>query len=171
MSDNEKPAQETGQASDLASLYASADMASEETTFTIRGTTFSISKLLAMEAYDVLEDIREALGASSKGLDELDLQSDGGAITAIVKTILRLPKANTDLIRRKLFAHISFTNASVATPIPLHGSEDMAFEGLEAFHIYVVFGRALLVNFFKSFEGVASNMTQAPTSPPPSTQT
>ena len=124
-----------------------------------------------MEAFDVLEDIREALGAASTNIGELSSLDSKGIMMALIQTVLRLPKENAKLIRRKLFRQVFFSRPNASTMV-LEGNEDVAFDGLEATSIYIVFGRAVLVNFFRSFEGAMSRIqSPTPDSPQPNTPT
>ena len=73
------------------------------------------------------------------------------------KAVLGLDPAVVAHIRNELFAHIEFTGSGVERGyMPLSGAEDMAFQNFEVVNIYEVIGRALFINFFGSFAGIAS---------------
>lgn len=144
----------------------------EERQFTIGKTTFYITKLQCMEGLDVLEDIRVAMGAANVAINQEVLKNADSAGAMIVNLFLKVPKRDVAVIQSKLFTSVSFTRkGNIASAIPLHGSEDMAFDGLEPADVYQVLVRALLVNFTKSLTGMMSLMDETQSSPQPDTET
>ncbi len=138
-----------------------------EQDFTIGQTKFSIEKLLPMEGFRVLEEIRAALGTRLA-----NTPADSGVATVIASVALSIPPAVVDTIMRDMFAHVTFTNHLQATRATLAGNEGTAFDGLEPVNVYEVFVRCLAVNFFSSLEDGLSRLGKAgKDSPPPVTKT
>ena len=137
-----------------------------KTEFEISGTRFFIAKLPAMAAFDLLELIRHELGRS-QALKVPEGTSDGD-VHSLLKLVLSLDPAFVRLVRRELFSKVSFANARIATPQPLAGAEDTAFDTLEAVTIYEVLLRALAVNFTESLRAVVSRFGDATLASSPS---
>ena len=126
------------------------------TEFEIGGARFVISKLPAMPAFALLEEIRREVGRRSSALAPDDA---GGAGTAgLLQLVLDLEPQFVDRVRRKLFENVVFANETARTPQPLAGAEDIAFEGLEPLAVYEVLLRCLAVNFSASLRGVVSRL-------------
>ena len=134
-----------------------ANAASEyrKTTVKIGDTTFKINKLMVMDSLDVLEDIREGMGQRLLDLENVSLQE------AIVRAVIGAPRELVARIRDRLFEEVTFKNQSAKTHVTLAGSEEMAFENLSAVDVYEVLVRSLAVNFFDSFQELASRFTQS----------
>ena len=116
-------------------------------------TNFKINKLLAMDAFDLLEDIRPSVGMGITAI-----LGKGLPTTTILAMILNLPKNTFSNIKSKLFQGVSFTNTNMKSPTILAGNEDVAFNGLEALDIYQIFFRAFVVNFFSQFNVLLSHI-------------
>ena len=130
-----------------------------ETEAVIGPTTFSFTKLGAMEGWNVLERIREEVGKTAD-LEKLEFGEDMKAMAvSLLKAVLALPSPVVEEIRRRLFASVQFKSAST-TWQALAGAEDSAFNGLESSAIYEVMGRSLSVNFFGSFAGIAATISK-----------
>ncbi len=135
-------------------------------------THFEIRKLLVMDSFAVLEELREGLGEQ---LGEVD--SDDPLQVTMVKTILSAPRELVISIRDQLFANVLFRNESYRTPMILAGMEEAAFDGLTPIDVYEMLVRCLAVNFFDTFREIASKLgvglsngaeLNPPTSTPPS---
>jgi len=112
-------------------------------------THFRIEKLPAMAAFDVLEQIRVALGGVWP-----DVDLDSGVGSGMLGAILRIPKDELAQIRAALFRAVFFRSPKVrGQEATLAGMEDMAFEGLEPVSVYRVLIGAVAVNFRDSFAG------------------
>lgn len=113
---------------------------------------FRITKLKALPCFRLWETVRVAVGEM--------LQGGGVALPAgrqIISAILALPEPTVDHLRTELFKQVSFRTADVSGGyITLGGNEDMAFEHLEAAHIYAVLGRAISVNFLPTLSAALS---------------
>ena len=135
----------------------------DEREIVIGETTFRIAKLLPMDAFAVLELIREALGERLASLDA-DAQTPS---TAIVSIVLALPRETVEAVRTRLFRSVTFTNRMARTARPLHPDEAMAFQGLDPIAIYEVLIRSFAINFFDSFRGLRSRIPAAESTSPP----
>jgi len=112
-------------------------------------THFRIEKLPAMAAFDVLEQIRVALGGVWP-----DVDMESGIGSGMLGAILRIPKDELAQIRAALFRSVFFRSPKVrGQEATLAGMEDMAFEGLEPVAVYRVLVGAVAVNFRDSFAG------------------
>lgn len=140
---------------DLESL-GGFDNLSKELEFTKGETAFKINKLLAMDAFDVVEIIRTALAESKTIAGEFD--NDG---VALIKAILGINSDRLKEVKRKLFDHVTFTNTMYETPETLSKNEAAAFVGLDAVAIYEILGRCLIVNFMSTFQNLASSLSKA----------
>lgn len=133
---------------------------------TIGGTTFRITKLLPMEAFDTLEILREAIGGRAAGMIAGMTLAQGDSSAAVINravgtligVLIAVPAAELKEVRNQLFAQVSFTNGTAQTPQPVAGNEGMAFQGLEAVHVYELLLRAFVVNFTESWDAIASLM-------------
>ena len=125
---------------------------------TIGGVSFDICKLPVMDGYRLSEQIREALALQSEAVEmPQDVKGEAVAATAFVKSVLTLPPSVVEKVRKTLFSSVTFKTKDVEQGwIGLLGAEDMAFESLETYHVYEVFGRCLLVNFSGSFTDILS---------------
>lgn len=125
--------------------------------FKIKETEFIVSKIPPMQSFDVAEFIRFSLAKSADSFSIDDKSSETENATLFFKAVLGLDPAVVGHIRDELFAHIEFTGSGVEKGyMPLSGAEDMAFQNFEVVNIYEVIGRALFINFFGSFAGIAS---------------
>lgn len=125
-----------------------------DTEFEIGGTRFFISKLPAMAGFDLLEVIRHEIGKSTS-LRVPDRTTEN-AVGSLLQMVLSLDPSFVAYVRKILFEKVAFSNRLVVDPLPLSGSEDMAFAGLEPVAIYEVLARCLAVNFTESWEYAVS---------------
>lgn len=126
----------------------------KEPDFEIDGIKFKISKLSPMKGFKLFEQIRFSL-VGSAGVAESGGSEESAAL--FFKTILALRPSIVQEFMDILFANVQFTGGSVKGGwSDLKGLEDMAFESLEPVHIYEVFGRCLIVNFYGSFLAIIS---------------
>ena len=125
-----------------------------ETSFSIGNVQFAIEKLLPMEAFAVLEEIREAVGGRiSESSDKTSTQA------LIASVLLSIPPTAVKSVMVKVFAGVEYKNESTDRFLPLAPAgkiDDSGLEGLEGINIYELLARALAVNFFLSFGGVMS---------------
>lgn len=105
-------------------------------------THFKVKKLLPMEGFDLLEDLR--IGFVS------------GNPASLAEAFVGYPKESLKKIRHTVFQHVEFKNDRVSQWTKLANQEPTAFIGLLPVHIYAVLGRALAVNFFESLEEILS---------------
>ena len=138
-----------------------------DTEFEIGGTRFFISKLSAVAGFDLLEVIRHELGKSTS-LRVPDAMSEG-AVGSLLQMVLSLDPSFVAYIRKILFERVAFSNRLALDPLPLAGSEDMAFGGLEPVAIYEVLARALAVNFTGSWQYAVSKFQNVSLGSIPST--
>lgn len=130
-----------------------------ETSFQIGSTSFQIRKLLPFEGFEVLEELRAAVGAKLA-----NLPAGVSAATAIVAIAMAIPPSSVKSVMGRLFAEVRYSNASAQTQAALaHGGviDQAGFEGLEPVAVYEVFVRVLAVNFFSSFSGSLSALDKA----------
>lgn len=122
-------------------------------------TKFVLSKMPGTVAWDTLEDIREALS------DPI-LKRGSDARGFMEQILLALPKPFTRRLRDKMFNYVTFTNAIARTPLTLAGSEETAFDAIDAepVAIYEVFVRALAVNFTGSYRDLVARISIPQTS-------
>ena len=106
-------------------------------------TTFQIERLSPMEGYKLLDDIRTMIGEHIPDA----LQQTGDPLAILVATIGKIPHKDMEIVRKKLFENIQFSRPDARQPRPLYGSEDIAFQGLDAGVIYELIVRGLAVNF------------------------
>ena len=123
-----------------------------ETKFVIGETTFQIQRLLPMEGYYVLEELRAGVGGELSRLD-FEGSSDVALMAGVIAAI---PPATLESVRKKMFAEVWFTNSLSPKPRRVHPDEGSAFKGLHPMSIYEVQLRAFLVNFIESFTALAS---------------
>jgi len=138
---------------------------SNRTSFKINDTYFKIKKLSAFKGFEVAEKIRVAIASEIKGLDAQNP-------FAILKAILGLPIDAVEEIRAEIFKYIEFSNKNTPQKGAGFALDDSmleaAFEGMEIVHVYEVFARGLIVNFFYSLESIAKKIGAAgepPTAP------
>lgn len=126
-----------------------------ERRFEISGTEFRIDKLLSMEAFELLETIREALGHTLAKISVPKGSPDAYYIGAILASI---PPAYLRDIRRVLFdKSVRFRNGMAQNWKPLLPiNEGMAFDKLTPVRVYEILVRAFAVNFTESWEEVRS---------------
>lgn len=142
---------------------ALSDFAKPE--FAINKRKFRISKMGALAAFELGEKIRFAL--SKVDIDPKNVSQ--GAQTAetlmmvFVQGVLSLDPETVKEIREALFETIDFSGDDVKKGwLNVGSNPDMAFNGLEAAHIYELILRALAVNFFGSFSGLISALGDSP---------
>ena len=126
------------------------------TEFEIGGTRFVISKLPAMPAFALLEEIRREVGRRSSALAPDD--AEGAGTAGLLQLVLDLEPQFVDRVRRKLFENVVFANETARTPQPLVGAEDTAFQELEPVAVYEVLLRCLTVNFSPSVRALVSKL-------------
>lgn len=142
-------------------------MAEKPKTVQYGDTEFVIGSLLVEEGWDLLEDLRVGLARGSSSLSDGIAGALGGEDTSrgaalfgsLAQLLLALPKDTLADIRRTLFQHIRFTNASVTKPTPLLGQESLAFQNLTPAHVYLLLGEAFKANFGGSW-AVAQELLQ-----------
>lgn len=151
--------------------------------FTLGATSFRIHKIPALEAWEVLEQIREQFGKTLDA-DVMALKGVGSAmadkasenghasdrtadqISAMARLVLGLPPSFVKSLRNRLFAHAQFRNQVAVDWQPLQGGEDTAFMNLEPVEVYNVLVRCLAVNFFPSFRGLFGRSLSDPQNTP-----
>lgn len=125
--------------------------------FKIKGTSFVISKLPPMKSFSLAEYIRVHLAKSADSFSIEDKSSEKENAVLFFKAVLGLDPDVVEHIRETLFEYIEYQGSGVEKGFaPLSGLEDMAFQDFEVVNIYEVIGRALYINFFGSFSGIAS---------------
>ena len=136
--------------------------------FEIRGTKFHVSRLAPMDGYRLLDSLRASIGASYGGLTSIATATN--ASDMVIGSFLSLPPAVIEDAANRMWAHVTFTNASALDPLPLRGNEQMAFEQMQPTDIYEVILRCFAVNFIESLEELFSRIQgEPPTSSSPST--
>lgn len=126
----------------------------KEPDFEIDEIKFKISKLSPMKGFKLFEQMRFSL-VGSAGVAESGGSEESAAL--FFKAILALQPDVVQGFMDTLFTNVQFTGGNVKGGWSnLKGLEDMAFEKLEPVHIYEVFGRCLIVNFYGSFLAIAS---------------
>ncbi|MEE9451373.1 MAG: hypothetical protein V3V61_01290 [Gammaproteobacteria bacterium] len=122
-------------------------------------TTFVIDKLNANAGFKVLEILRVAIIASGESF-----QTAGNDFMNMCKGVLGLPIDIVESVKTELFNNIRFfkeKNETKGKGIYLQRQcYDMAFEGLEPIDMYDLLLRALVVNFFSSFQKLKSKIPQ-----------
>ena len=132
-------------------------------------TTFKFGKMLAEEAFELLEELRPGLAPALTDLDIPDELFDGDeeaikkramvVITRLVASVISsVPPNIIRSARNALFRHVRYTSKSQPTPTVLATDVNNAFDGLEAVHIYLVLGRAFAVNFLGSWGVLQSHI-------------
>lgn len=116
----------------------------------IKGTTFTISPLLAMEGFEVLEEIREVAVSPQNLQSVIENPTPERVLKALLVVLAGLPKHVVKSVQRQMFTAVSFTNGNAQTARTLQGSEPMAFNGLSPFDVYDITVRCLAVNFLES---------------------
>ena len=128
-------------------------------------TTFTVRKLGPFAGKRAFEIIRPHMGKVLANIDEKVFSTDGSsteaeASAAFVKTlgdILEyIPSGPLEQLQNALFERVFFTNKSSPKPLPITKNPDTAFMELEWAHIYLVFIRAAVVNFERSFSVIGS---------------
>ena len=125
-----------------------------ENEFEIGKTKFYLSKLPAMAAYALLEQIRHEIGKTGNEVPE---SADPENTFPLVKLVLALDPKFVEGVRRELFEKVEFTDPGNPRQ-KLAGAEDFAFNGLEPIAVYEVLLRSLAVNFSPSLRSVASGL-------------
>lgn len=136
-------------------------------TVTYGGIKFEVRELLTMESVDLLDYIIERAVARSSSI----MISTDSAAMSLLLAVMSLPAPEKAYIRSALFKHVVYTDGQGVSDT-LAENEDHAFEKLEAFHVYAVLARALVVNFLPSWNETVSRMeTESSDSTEPSTPT
>lgn len=123
-------------------------------------STFEIGKLLVMEQFALIEEVRPHLGKLAGALSGLGV--DRGASTQIwvgvlvMQMLSTIPQDVLKSIQSRLFGQIEFVDANRSVPVVLAGREDEAFDN--ALHIYELLARSAYVNFSESVSGFLSRM-------------
>ena len=128
-------------------------------TFQIGEVQFEAFKLLPMEQYQLLNELRT--GFREAATVDLPDDNDEESMTqvgfqALFLAFSTMPPALVEKVRRELFKRVSFKRPNSPTPLTLSGNEELAFDGLEGFHVMEVLARAFAVNFFGSLAGLSS---------------
>jgi len=125
-------------------------------------TYFRIKKLLAMEAFHVMEILRpvaiEVAGSVAVG-DEEDSASQTVQLFSAVAQMLDIELL--DKVRNILFKHVQYSRNG-KNYIVLRGREDEAFYKLDPLHVYEVLIRAFVVNFTNTFSVFQSRFGLSP---------
>ena len=101
-----------------------------EPEFAIGPTSFRINKLLAEEAFDVLERIRAAAGVKIASVET----SGSSPVVQVAGALLAIDPAEMKRIRNALWQEVVFQNAHHKTWTKLASNVDSAFDGMEAFN-------------------------------------
>ena len=125
------------------------------TDFTLGNTQFRIHKLLPMEGFRVLEDIRAALGPKIMQLQSEDT-SLNNMLTGFVGLVLSVSTQDVQNVMRQLFIEAYFKDEHSNQFVSLSGNEGLAFKELEPFHVYEVLARCLVINFTGSLDEIMS---------------
>ena len=116
----------------------------------IRKVNFNIRKLLCMEGYDVVEELRGAAPA----VMQIETKPDDPIEKLIAAVLVSIPKDIFERLRKKLFAHITFTIGGVT--LTLAGEEERAFQTLVPVHVYELIFRSFYINFIESWDEIKS---------------
>ena len=105
-------------------------------------------------------DLQALVDATNKRPDPEQLSGSALAtfVTGVAKLVLGLDLSFVEKLRNVLFGTVRYQTIKSKTQRPLGNNEvdqDQAFENLEAIQVYEVMLRALAVNFFDSFRGLA----------------
>ena len=136
----------------------------EESQFTLTGTggqtvQFDVRKLLAMEAFELLELLRTELTT----LVGVDISDDDDGMQLGMAMIGGISSATVRKAQAHMFPRVNFKSAATREAwAVLAGSEETAFMDLEAAHIYEVTIRAAVVNLKGSWDAIRSR-TEAQT--------
>ena len=139
----------TGPSDPLAAFQLGGESLTARTV-TIGETTFTFNKMLPLEGFRLLEEIRVAV----KNIAEVLGGNSGGIV--IGELVGAVPIDIIIRTRSQLFQFVSFTRPNIPTPMVLGKAEEAAFDGLEPAHIYEVWARALAVNFSGSLVAFTS---------------
>lgn len=129
----------------------------KEREFQIGDTHFRVQKLLVMEAFELLEEMRSMVG---RNLHVLRMLPDNSpAAVHIGSLLLALSPGDLEIVRRKLFVGVRFKNSLAKTWRDLNaGGEGMAFQNLGPLKVYEVTARAFAVNFTESIQEIRSTL-------------
>ena len=121
-------------------------------------TYFKINKLLPLDAFKLLEEMRAMIGRSLPIVGAVPHGSDPAVYIASV--LLALTPADMETVRRKLFSEVRFRNRMQKSwgVLEDEGKEGMAFSGLGPIQIYEMIARAFAVNFMQSWDDFVSLM-------------
>lgn len=125
--------------------------------FEIGKTYFKVRKMLSMEAFVLLEQIRAMVG---RGIPLIGSVPAGSSPEAIIGTmLLSISPEDMERVRHALFRDIQFRNEVRKTwtyLTPEH--EGAAFQELGPVKVYEVIARSFAVNFTESWEDFESLM-------------
>ena len=124
----------------------------QETEFTIGGTTFHVTKMNAMDSFEVLELIRTSSASALVNADATGTVQE--TVASLISGVLSIPRSNLRQIREELFREVRFTNKIARTKMVLYQNEHKAFNGLLPTHVYEVLARCLCVNFTESVSDI-----------------
>ena len=135
-----------------------------ETSFTVRSTTFTIGKMPALEGWQLLSRLVNAL-ATTLDINAL-FETDQGKINQLKLfallfiEVMKLPPENQEDALYGMLPYISVTSPSIqmaraVIPPGIQGDAainftEQAFNGLEAIDLYELLIRGLIVNFTPS---------------------
>ena len=121
---------------------------------TMGDVDFKISKIPAMEAYDLLELARIQLANCAD-----KITPSGNAMVDFIKSVGCLPVEFTNHLKSELFKRVTFIKKSnmvgnnQGVGLPLTSDKfAMAFENLDPSYVYELLIRCLVVNFFYFFK-------------------
>ena len=148
-------------------LEAKAASWARESRTVINGVEFQFRKLLAMDAYDILEDIRVSVNGQVIATAMASMDAGGGVTPQkIGMAFAALPRVigKTELarIRAKLFTCVDFrlqdAKRDSMAPIisDLTNDEPKAFGAAGPLAVYQVLARSLAVNFTEHFSDLLS---------------
>ena len=155
-----------------------------ETSFTIRGTTFTIGKIPALQGWQLLSRLINALALT---LDIQTLFKEQGKMDQVklaallfVEVIKVPPESQEDALYELLpYIHVTSATIQMARPVIPQGVQgdavinfvEQAFDGLEAIDLYELLIRGLVINFTPSSQRLADvfrwfiGMRSTPTKP------
>ena len=150
-------------------LEAAAASWARESRAVINGVEFQFRKLLAMDAYDVLEDIRVSVNGQVIATAMASMDAGGGVTPQkIGMALAALPRVigKTELarIRAKMFTCVDFriqsSKRDSMAPIisDITNDEPKAFGAAGPIAVYQVLARSLAVNFTEHFTELLSGL-------------
>ena len=151
-----------------AALAQRAGAWAAETSTVIGGTEYTFRKLLPMEAFDLLEDLRTHVNPQGllAVLGTIDAK-EGASTLQLASAIATLPrmvsKEGLAIIRGKVFTAVDFCHTEGNnTPSPIIAGalndEPRAFMHSGPLAVYEVLLRGLAINFFGYFSALLSQL-------------